>query len=140
MMSATPALRTGPGRALIAVYAVLALAASFRSGYQLATKFDEAPVAYILSAASGLVYVLATIALLARGKTWYRIAVGAVVFELVGVLVVGALSLLVPSLFAHPSVWSWFGMGYGFVPLVLPMLGIWWLRVNHDRVDVPAAE
>lgn len=133
-MTATPALRSGPGRALIAVYGVLALAASFRSGYQLAAKFDEAPLAYILSAVAGLVYVLATIALLRSGTTWYRIALVAVLFELVGVLTVGTLSFVLPGLFAHPSVWSWFGVGYGFVPLVLPFLGLWWLRINRDRV------
>jgi hypothetical protein len=24
-------------------------------------------------------------------------------------------------------VWSGFGAGYGYVPLVLPFLGLWWL-------------
>ena len=54
----------GFGRALVAVYAVFALAASARSIFQLATKADEAPVAYALSALAGVVYVVATFALL----------------------------------------------------------------------------
>jgi hypothetical protein len=33
-----------------------------------------------------------------------------------------------PELFGHPSVWSGFGVGYGFIPLVLPVLGLIWLR------------
>ena len=37
---------------------------------------------------------------------------------------------MLPELFAHPTVWSWFGCGYLFVPLVLPFFGIWWL-VTH---------
>ena len=32
-----------------------------------------------------------------------------------------------PELFPHDTVWSWFGRGYLFIPLVLPVLGMWWL-------------
>jgi len=117
----------GVGRVLIAVYAILALAATARSVYQIATKFDEAPVAYTLSAVAGVVYILATIALLKRGDTWYRIAWITIIFEFVGVLTVGVLSLVDPALFQHPSVWSMFGSGYVFIPLVLPILGMLWL-------------
>jgi hypothetical protein len=46
------------------------------------------------------------------------------------VLAVGTLSLTHPDLFAHNSVWSYFGLGYGFVPLVLPIWGLLWLRKN----------
>ena len=74
------------GRVLIAVYAVLALAATARSVYQLATKFDDAPVAYALSGLAGVVYILATIALLKRGDTWYRVAWITIIFEFVGVM------------------------------------------------------
>ena len=117
----------GVGRVLIAVYAILALAATARSVYQIASKFDEAPVAYTLSAVAGVVYILATIALLKRGDTWYRIAWITIIFEFVGVLTVGVLSLVDPALFQHPSVWSMFGSGYVFIPLVLPILGMLWL-------------
>ncbi|WP_371414068.1 hypothetical protein [Leucobacter sp. wl10] len=125
----------GLGRVLIAVYIVLAIAATFRSIYQILAKFDEAPLAYSLSAVSGVVYVVATVALIKgiraarRGSTvWRGVAWCALVFELGGVLVVGALSILEPQLFAHPSVWSRFGSGYLFIPLVLPVLGLIWLR------------
>lgn len=118
---------TGLGKVLIAVYLVLATAATFRSGYQIATKFDEAPVAYLLSALAGVVYMVASIALMKRRGAWRTVAWIALTFELVGVLVVGALSIAIPELFAHPSVWSGFGSGYGYVPLVLPILGIVWL-------------
>ena len=117
----------GVGRVLIAVYAILALAATARSVYQIASKFDEAPVAYALSALAGVVYILATVALIKRGDTWYRIAWITIIFELVGVLTVGILSLVDPVLFQHPSVWSMFGSGYVFIPLVLPILGMLWL-------------
>jgi fumarate reductase subunit D len=128
------ARRAGLGRVLIAVYAVLALAATGRSFYQLVAKFDQAPLAYSLSALAAVVYIVATIALIAPGRAWFRIAQATIGFELAGVLIVGLLSALVPSLFAHPSVWSYFGAGYLFIPLVMPILGLLWLSRNRDSV------
>ena len=89
------------------------------------------------TAAAAVVYILATLALVFSGSpAWYRIAWIAIGFELAGVLIVGTLSLALPDLFAHPTVWSWFGAGYLMVPLVLPFLGLWWLAAH--RTD-PAA-
>lgn len=119
---------SGIGRVLVVVYGVLALAATGRSAYQIATKLDEAPAAYALSAVAAVVYIVATIALVARGRAAFRLAVAAIVFELVGVLVVGALSVVDPALFPDDTVWSRFGQGYLFIPLVLPVLGLLWLR------------
>lgn len=132
----TPSERlSGLGKVLIAVYIVLALAATFRSVYQILTKFDEAPLAYTLSAVSGVVYIVASIALIKHRGVWRTIAWAALVFELVGVLVVGTLSLTHPELFAHPSVWSYYGIGYGFIPLVLPALGLMWLTRTKVRAS-----
>ncbi|MFN4002762.1 hypothetical protein [Microcella sp.] len=132
----------GIGRVLIAVYGILALAAIGRSAYQIATKFDEAPVAYSLSALAAAVYVLATIALIARGTAWFRVAVIAIAFELAGVLIVGTLSIIDPALFPDDTVWSQFGRGYAFIPLVLPVLGLLWLRrvarARRDPAEVTA--
>lgn len=122
----------GPGRLLIAVYGVFALSATARATFQLITKFEEAPLAYSLSAISAIVYVVATLAL-AKGDRWRTLAYVTVGFELLGVLAVGLLSLLLPELFAHPSVWSLFGAGYAFIPLVLPILGLIWLRRQDAR-------
>lgn len=124
----------GAGRVLVAAYAVLALAATARSIYQLATKFQDAPVAYMLSALAGLVYIVATIALARPERFWRRIAWITICFELTGVLVVGALSVLVPELFPADTVWSYFGRGYLFVPLVLPILGIAWLWKTRSPI------
>lgn len=127
----------GVGRVLIAVYAILALAATARSVVQIGTRFGEAPVAYALSALAGAIYVVATIALLGRGTAWYRIAWVTIGIELAGVLAVGVLSLADAELFPDDTVWSQFGRGYLFIPLVLPVLGMLWLR--HRR-PVPAAD
>ncbi len=116
---------------LIIVYGILALAATGRSVYEIIAKFDQAPVAYTLSALAAVVYIVATVALIAPGRFWYRVAWATISFELVGVLTVGTLSIFLPDLFAKASVWSWYGMGYLFIPLVLPVLGMLWLRRNR---------
>ena len=132
----------GVGRVLVVVYAILALAATGRSIFQIATKFDTAPVAYVLSAVAAVVYVLATVALVARGRRWYAIAWVTIAFELVGVLVVGTLSIIDPELFPADTVWSLFGRGYLFIPLALPVLGMMWLysrRTSPRPVEEGAA-
>ncbi len=129
---------SGIGRLLIAVYGVLALAATGRSFVQIVSKFDEAPVAYSLSALAAVVYILATVALIKQGPVWYRLAWITISFELIGVVVVGILSLVDVALFPHDTVWSVFGRGYVFIPLVLPLLGMWWLRRNPPTPVVRA--
>jgi len=121
----------GFGRVLVAVYGLFALAATARSAVQIATQFHEAPLAYALSALAGIVYIVATVSLARGDETSRRLATVAISIELIGVLVVGAASKLVPEAFPHATVWTGFGSGYGFVPLVLPFVGLWWLR--HTR-------
>ncbi|MBB4070994.1 hypothetical protein EII31_02695 [Leucobacter sp. OH2974_COT-288] len=130
--------KQGLGRILVATYIILALAATGRSVYQVVRKFDEAPLAYSLSVLAAVVYILATVALARKGLLWHRIAWVTLLFEFTGVLVVGTLSVLQPQLFAHPSVWSYFGAGYLFIPLVLPLLGMLWLR-GKQRPEVAGA-
>ena len=129
----------GPGVLLVAVYGVLALAATGRSVLQIAEYFSRAPLAYVLSALAAVVYLLATWCL-ARGGAWVRVGVAACAVELVGVLAVGMASYVVPSAFPDKTVWSHFGQGYGFVPLVLPVLGLLWFRrverAAHDAERV----
>jgi hypothetical protein len=127
------ATATGPGRVLVAVYAVFALSATARAGVQLATKFHEAPVAYLLSAFAGVVYILATVGLVRTGPAARRLAWTAVSIELAGVLVIGTFSVLDRGEFPDSTVWSDYGSGYGWVPLVLPVLGLLWLRHTGRR-------
>lgn len=121
----------GFGRALVAVYAVFALAATARSVFQLVTKVEsDTVVPYVLSAVAGVVYVVATYALARNRRSLAASTIGA---ELVGVLLVGVLSLVDADLFPDETVWSDLGRGYGFVPLVLPFVGLWWLRRTGER-------
>lgn len=126
---------SGPGRVLIAVYGIFALSATARAAVQIAAKFGEAPVAYLLSAFSGIVYILATIGLAGHRPWSRRLAWTAVVIELVGVLAVGTFTVLDSGDFPDDTVWSVYGRGYGFIPLVLPLIGLWWLR--RTRANVP---
>lgn len=126
------AVRTDPkssgfGRVLIVVYGIFSLSAGVRSLYQIATQFGTAPLAYLLSLFSAAVYVLAAVALTRTGARWHRIAAAAVLVELLGVLGIGAWTVATPELFADETVWSHFGAGYGYIPLLLPIVGLIWL-------------
>ncbi|MFJ6671787.1 hypothetical protein ACIQMJ_11825 [Actinosynnema sp. NPDC091369] len=123
--------RSGPGRMLIAVYGIFAVAATARSAVQIGTRFGQAPLAYVLSAFAAVVYVVATAAL--AGVVSRRVAYLACGVELAGVVVVGAASLVFADAFPDATVWSDFGGGYGFIPLVLPVLGLLWLRHTGRR-------
>ncbi|MGE0818003.1 MAG: hypothetical protein AB7O74_04995 [Candidatus Nanopelagicales bacterium] len=125
----------GPGRLLIAVYAVLAIGATVRSLYELATKFSAAPVSYSLSLFAAVVYVVITVCLIRGTPRARTIAQTGMWIELVGVLVVGTLSIVNKELFTNPetgkavsSVWYWYGRDYLFIPLVLPVLGLLFIR------------
>ncbi len=116
---------------LVAVYGLFALAASARSAVQIATKFHQAPLAYLLSAFAAVVYIVATVSLARGDAVSRRVATVAISIELAGVITVGAVSELSSKAFPNATVWTGFGSGYGFVPLVLPFVGLWWLR--HTR-------
>ena len=138
----------GPGRILVAVYAVLAIAATGRSAFQIVDRFDEAPVAFSLSAVAAVVYLVATLAL-AFG--WDRLAWIAIGFELLGVLAIGVVSVAAPALIGlgdvelldrafgrEGTVWALFGAGYVCVPLVLPVIGLIYLARARRRTAAVA--
>ena len=127
-------IRSRRGVVATVVVAVLALAATGRSVLQITQYLDRAPLAYVLSALAAVIYVVATVALAKGGASGARLATAAITVEAVGVLTVGTLSYVRPDLFPDKTVWSHFGSGYGFVPLVLPVLGLLWLR----RTAAPA--
>ena len=138
--SSPSARSVGLGRIIVAVYGIFAVSSTARAGYQIATKFAEAPLAYALSALAAAVYIVATVAMARRGVASWYVTLSAVLLELVGVVAVGAASVMAPEAFPHDTVWSGFGRGYGYVPLALPLLGLVWLFVNRPRRAVrPAA-
>src|SRR6185503_14741166 len=87
-----PALRRtnrGAGRVLVAVYGIFALAATARASVQILTKFHQAPLAYLLSALAGLIYIVATVTLARGTRASRRLALVAIIIELVGVISIG---------------------------------------------------
>lgn len=119
--------RHGPGRVILALYLIFVIGTVSRSAAQISTRWDEAPLAYGLSAFAAAVYVVILVSLSLRGRTAWWVSTVALTVELAGVIVVGAWSILSPQMFPDATVWSNFGRGYLFLPLILPVLGLWWL-------------
>lgn len=130
--------RHGPGRVILALYLIFVIGTVSRSAAQISTRFDEAPLAYSLSALAAVVYVVALVSLSLRGQRAWWVSLVALSVELAGVLVVGAWSYLAPEMFPDATVWSHFGQGYLYIPLVLPVAGLWWLLSSRGaRANTP---
>jgi hypothetical protein len=127
---------SGAGRTLIVFYFIMTIAALARSIFEIVSHFSVAPLAYLLSLFAGIVYLIATIALVTPGRPAFRVAQIAITIELVGVLVVGALSVVDLSLFPfsgdRSTVWAYFGLEYLLIPLALPILGLLFLRSQRS--------
>ncbi|MFE2878921.1 hypothetical protein ACFXG6_21730 [Streptomyces roseus] len=124
-------LVSGPGLLLVWLYGVMVVGALSRSAYQISTEFDRAPLAYSLSGAAALVYAFITYSLVRGGETARRAALVCCAAELAGVLAVGTWTLVRPEAFPDATVWSDFGMGYLFIPVILPVTGMLWLRAKR---------
>ncbi|MET8636752.1 hypothetical protein ACWEQ2_07810 [Streptomyces sp. NPDC004096] len=131
-------LIAGPGMLLVWLYGVMVVGAVSRSVVQISTQFDEAPLAYSLSAVAGVVYGFITYSLVRGGERARRAAFVCCAAELVGVLTVGTWTLVEPSAFPDATVWSDYGMGYVFIPVLLPLSAMYWLRKARTE-RAPAA-
>ncbi len=116
-----------PRLALLVTYAILFLAAAGRSSVQLTTKASEAPLAYWLSAVAALIYGVIAFALWRATTRWRTVALVGTAVELFGVLAVGTWGILDPNLWPDQTVWSGYGSGYGWIPLILPPIALWTL-------------
>ncbi|MEW1638002.1 hypothetical protein AB0469_28565 [Streptomyces sp. NPDC093801] len=124
-------LVSGPGLLLVWLYGVMVVGAVSRSAFQISSEFDRAPLAYSLSAAAALVYAFITYSLVRGGDRARRAALVCCAAELAGVLAVGTWTLIRPEAFPDATVWSDFGMGYLFIPVILPVTGMLWLRAKR---------
>ena len=137
-------INVGLGRLLIFVYGLFTLSAGARASVQIATRFHAAPLAYVLSAVAAVIYLVTTICLARSTPRSRRIGIGCCTVELVGVIVVGTASLFWRSAFPatawseDATVWSYYGLGYALVPLLLPIAGLWWLRRGSEPAAAPA--
>src|SRR5690606_6277206 len=106
---------SGPGRLIIALYTVFVVGSLSRAGFQSATRWEDAPLAYSLSAFAGLVCVVAAVSLAIRGRRAWWVSLVAISTEMVGVLAVGLWSVLDPGAFPDATVWSGFEIGRAHV-------------------------
>lgn len=128
---------SGPGKLLVTLYGIFTVGAASRSIVQLTTRFDEAPLPYVLSAVAALVYAFITVSLVKGGEGARRAALVCCAVELLGVLTVGTWTLVEPSAFPDSTVWSDYGMGYLFIPVILPVTGLLWLRGSRTATQSP---
>lgn len=131
--AATGRINTGPGKLLVTLYGIFTVGAASRSIVQLTTRYDEAPLAYVLSAVAAAVYAFITLSLVKGGERARKAALVCCCVELLGVLTVGTWTLAEPSAFPDATVWSDYGMGYLFIPVVLPVTGLLWLRPSRRK-------
>ncbi|MEU9481542.1 hypothetical protein [Streptomyces sp. NPDC048191] len=127
-------LISGPGMLLVWFYGVMVVGAVSRSAFQISTEFDRAPLAYTLSAVAGVVYGFITYTLVRGGETARRAALVCCAAELAGVLLVGTWTLVDHSAFPDATVWSYYGAGYIFIPVLLPLSALYWLRKARHTV------
>ncbi|MFD9222812.1 hypothetical protein ACFWDI_22970 [Streptomyces sp. NPDC060064] len=127
----------GPGVLLVWLYGVMSVGAVSRSVYQILTDYDSAPLAHTLSAVAAVVYAFITYTLVRGGETARRAALVCCAAELAGVLIVGTWTVVEPSAFPDATVWSKYGMGYIFIPVLLPVTGMLWLRRSRTDAAQP---
>lgn len=122
----------GPGLLLVWLYGVMSVGAVSRSAYQILTDYGSAPLAHTLSAVAAVVYAFITYTLVRGGETARRAALVCCAAELAGVLIVGTWTVVEPTAFPDSTVWSEYGMGYIFIPVLLPVTGMLWLRRSRQ--------
>jgi len=118
----------GPGRLLLSLYGVFTVAALSRAIVQISMQFGEAPLAYTLSLLAGIIYAVITVALWRGGEAARKVALVSCTVELIGVLVVGTMTVVDSAAFPDQTVWSDYGIGYLFLPVIVPVTGLLWLR------------
>ena len=117
----------GLGRLVILGYAIVAGLIFYREVARLAELGGQAPLSAVLSVVATLLYVVTAVAVAHNGRRMRRVAWVCTVAGLIGVLGAGLVGLADPDLVVARTVWSEFGAGYAFAPLVLPLVAAFWL-------------
>ncbi|HEU5088582.1 MAG TPA: hypothetical protein VFT99_14100 [Roseiflexaceae bacterium] len=117
---------------LVLAYGFWAIAALSRALYQYLFRHPAIWMPTHLSAFVGLLYLLIMLAMRRYTPLAWLVSVALLCIELGGVLIVGMLDVVWKP-FPYATVWSGFGAGYLFVPLVLPILGLFWMTKRTTR-------
>jgi hypothetical protein len=123
---------TGGSDALVFFYGLWAVAALSRAAYQYLVRRPPDLAPTHISFFVGALYVLIILGLRRRSPNAWWLTLSLLVVELLGVLVVGTVDVLWRP-FPYTSVWSAYGAGYLFMPLLLPVAGLAWLLQRATR-------
>jgi hypothetical protein len=115
-------------------YALWSFSALGRSSYEYLFKRPTTYIPAHLSTFVGLLYILIIVGLRRRSPRWWRLTLALLIVELAGVLIVGTIDVVWRP-FPYATVWSNYGVGYFFMPLLLPFAGLWWMLRKATRID-----
>ncbi len=114
-------------------YGLWAFSALGRSSYEYLFKQNvRTYVPAHLSTFVGVLYIFIIVGLRKRSPRWYWITLALLAVELAGVLIVGTIDVVWRP-FPYATVWSNYGIGYFFMPLVLPFVGLAYMLRRSTR-------
>jgi hypothetical protein len=114
-------------------YALWSFSALGRSSWEYLFKQNVATyVPAHLSTFVGVLYIFIIVGLRRRSPSWWWITLALLVVELAGVLIVGTIDVVWQP-FPYATVWSKYGIGYFFMPLVLPFVGLAYMLKKQTR-------
>jgi hypothetical protein len=123
---------TGTSDTLAFFYGLWAFSALGRAVYQYIWKHPVNFMPTHISTFVGVLYIAIIIGLRRRSPRAWWTTLALLCVELSGVLLVGTIDVVWHP-FAYASVWSGYGIGYFFMPLVLPFVGLTWLLRKETR-------
>jgi hypothetical protein len=114
-------------------YGLWAFSALGRSSWEYLFKQNVTTYAPAhLSTFVGVLYIFIIVGLRHRSPRWWWATLVLLAVELVGVLIVGTIDIIWHP-FPYATVWSSYGRGYFFMPLLLPFAGLWWMLRKETR-------
>ncbi len=122
----------GASDALALFYGLWAVSALGRALYQYIVRRPPDLTPTHISAFVGALYLLIIIGLRRRSPRAWWATLALLGIELAGVLLVGTVDVVWRP-FPYASVWSGYGAGYFYMPLILPIAGLWWLLQRETR-------
>jgi hypothetical protein len=115
-------------------YGLWAFSALGRSSYEYLLK-NPRPANLVpahLSTFVGLLYIFIIVGLRRRSPRAWWVTLALLSVELAGVLIVGTLDVVWRA-FPYATVWSQYGRGYFFMPLLLPFVGLAYMLRQETR-------
>ena len=124
----------GASDTLAFFYGLWAFSALGRSSYEYLFK-NPRPANLVpahLSTFVGVLYIFIIVGLRRRTPRAWWVTLALLIVELSGVLIVGTLDVFWHA-FPYATVWSQYGKGYFFMPLLLPFVGLAYMLRRETR-------